>query len=310
MTQDNVIGWLMEGDPAVRWQVMRDLLDRPEDEWQAERARVQTDGWGQRLLAEQGPDGRWAGGIYTPKWTSTHYTLLLLRSLGLPSDGEAGRSGMKVRLDRGFASDGGIGEGRGLQISETCITGMGLACAAYFIPEDERVESLKDHLLRVQTPDGGWNCRWRRGSVHGSFHTTISALEGLHEYAMAWPEGAAAADAARARGHDFLFEHRMYRSHRTGEVSNQAFARLSFPPHWHYDILRGLDYLQAAAVPRDHRLADSVDLLMRHRREDGTWPLQNRYAGKYWFHMEPVGQPSRWNTLRALRVLRWWEAQS
>jgi hypothetical protein len=258
-------------------------------------------------LAEQDEDGRWAAGVYTPKWTSTHYTLQLLRSLGLAPSNEAARRGATLRLDRGFSADGGIGEGHGLRIAETCVTGMGLAIAAYFIPEDARLASLVEHLLRVQTADGGWNCRWRNGSQHGSFHTTISVLEGLLEYTIARPQGAAAVEAARGRGHEFLFAHRMYRSHRTGNVVRTEFTRFSFPPQWHYDVLRGLDYLQAAGAPRDERVVDAAEVVLKRRRPDGTWPAQNRHAGRYWFEIEPAGQPSRVNTLRALRVLKWWE---
>jgi hypothetical protein len=301
-----VLDWLMEGDPAVRWQVMRDILDRPEAEWQAEREKVATEGWGARFLSEQSADGRWGGGIYTPKWTSTHYTLQTLRLLGLSAENQGARKGTMVRLDRGFAADGGIGEGRGLRQSETCITGMTLAFAAYFTPEDSRLDSLVEHLLRVQTPDGGWNCRWRRPSVHGSFHTTISVLEGLHEYSLAHPARAQAANAARSLCHEFLFAHRLFKSHRTGDLVSAKFTRLVFPHYWHYDILRGLDYLQASGTTRDLRAADAIEVLLTARRPDGRWPLQGRWPAKTWLNMESGRAPSRWNTLRAMRVLKWW----
>jgi hypothetical protein len=301
-----VLEWLLEGDPAIRWQTMRDILDRPESEWSAERERVAREGWGARLLAEQSADGRWAGGIYSPKWTSTHYTLLLLRSLGLPAVEEA-QGAARLLLDNGLQPDGGIHyNSRGPIWGETCETGMALAIAAYFSLEDERLHTLVDHLVRVQTPDGGWNCQWLRGSKHGSFHTTISVLEGLLEYEKLHPQKADEARAAQARGREFFLQHRLYRSHTTGKVARAEMTRFSFPPQWHYDVLRGLDYFQAAAAPRDERLEDAIALLKR-KRSEGRWPLQNRHPGRLWFEMEEVGQPSRWNTLRALRVLGWWE---
>jgi hypothetical protein len=303
-----VLDWLLQGDPSIRWQTMRDLLDRPEREWSAERERVAREGWGTRLLAEQSPDGRWGGGLYSPKWVSTHYTLLLLRSLGLPPIEPARRAATQL-LDGGFQPDGGIRASRAkAEPGETCVTGMTLAMTTCFRLNDERNYGMVEHLLRVQTPDGGWNCLWRNGSRHGSFHTTISALEGLLEYERMYPEQADAARAAGARGREFLLVHRLFRSHTTGAVVSEAMTRFSFPPQWHYDVLRGLDYFQAAAAPRDDRLDDAIGLLTRKRRKDGTWPLQNRHPGPLWFEMEEVGKPSRWNTLRALRVLRWWES--
>lgn len=305
-----LIPWLLDGDPAVRWQALRDLARATQDEVDRERRRVEAEGWGAALLARQDPDGRWGGGLYNPKWTSTHYTLLLLRSLGLPPDNAAARRGATRLLDGGLQPDGGVRHNTPApEPGETCVTGMTLAIAAYFRLPDDRLDLLVDHLLRVQLPDGGWNCQWLRGSRHGSFHTTISVLEGLLEYRrLLRPERAAAAAAAEERGREFLLDHRLFRSHRTGQVVKEPMTRFSFPAHWHYDVLRGLDYFQAAAAPRDGRLEDAIDLLLRRRRADGTWPLQNRHPGRAFFEMEEVRKPSRWNTLRALRVLRWWDS--
>jgi hypothetical protein len=167
---------------------------------------------------------------------------------------------------------------------------------------------LAENLLERQMPDGGWNCQRDRGATHASVHTTINALEGLHLYELHRRRRMRAVRLAQRRGREFLLVHRLFRSHRTGEVIKPIFIQLSFPPRWHYDILRALDHFQAVNAPRDDRLTDGIEILRRAQLEDGRWPLQNSYRGRTYFEMERVGAPSRWNTLRALRVLKWWEA--
>jgi hypothetical protein len=305
--EGSAIGWLMAGDPAIRWQVLRDLLGRDEPEWQAERAKVATTGWGAQLLTHQAADGSWPPGIYA-KWQGTHYTLLLLRSLGLAPDYDGAGRGARLLLEQGLQQDGGINYFARRGTSETCITGMVLGVCAYFDQPRECLEGVFEHLLSVQTPDGGWNCQWTKGSKHGSFNTTVNVLEGLYEFERRAPERAAEAREAQARGREFLLAHRLFRSHRTGEVVKPMFMRLSFPPHWHYDILRALDYFQACGSEQDERLEDAILLLRERRQRDWRWNLENRYNGRVWFHLEATGRPSRWNTLRALRVSRWWDA--
>ncbi len=300
----------MKGDPAIRWQVISDLLDGGSDEAARERARVARAGWGRRLLALQSADRRWGRGLYTPKWTSTTYTLLLLRSLGLTRDNRGARAATLLLLDAGVYHDGGINLWRpGLKCSETCVTGMALGIASRFVPDDARIETLAQYLIEQQMDDGGWNCRRPRGATHSSLHTTINVLEGLVEYENAGGLAAGRTRAARECAHEFLARHRMFRSHRTGAVIDEKMTRFSFPPHWHYDVLRGLDYLQSAQARCDSRFAEAVELVGKRRLKDGTWPLQNYHRGRYHFQMEIPGKPSRWNTLRALRVLRWWERE-
>jgi hypothetical protein len=184
---------------------------------------------------------------------------------------------------------------------------MVLAAAAYFRLKDDRLHRFAGYLLGQQMPDGGWNCRSYWGDTHSSFHTTILVLEGLLEYDRFEPHGVARVREAQARGREFLLNHRLFRSHRTGKTINPAWTRFSFPPRWHYDVLRGLDYFRAAGAPRDERLSDAIEVVRKRRKPDGRWMLQNRYPGKTFFELEKLGEPSRWNTLRALRVLRWWE---
>lgn len=298
-----VLDWLLESDPSIRWQVMRDLTDEPDEVVAAERSRIAAEGWGARLLALQAPDGQWGGDTYHPYWTSTTYTLLLLRHLGLdPTSEEAQRAvGLirdKVRFVWTETDSRPFFEGE----IETCINGMVLALGAYF---GEPSEELLELVLGEQLEDGGWNCWAPDDTNRSSFNTTISVLEGLLEY-----ERAADPDpvltAARSRGEEYLLERRMFRSLSTGEVIKPNWALFSFPPRWHYDVLRGLDYLRSAGVEPDDRIAEAIELVEKNRDEDGRWPLQDPHAGEVHFEMDPgPGKPSRWNTLRALRVLGW-----
>jgi hypothetical protein len=313
-----VIDWLLEGDPAIRWQTLRDLVGAPAATVERERKKVARDGWGARLLAKQHSNGRWANGqttdrgLYSPKWTSTTYTMLTLRDFGLPSSPRT-RKACRVLLDEGLQPDGGINYGiwaKWLKRGETCVTGMVLSILSHFEYDDDRLDTVTEHLLEVQMPDGGWNCKRPMGATHSSVHTTILALEGLCLYEHFRGRRVNAVRAAQRRGREFLLAHRLFRSHRTGEVIKPVFVRFAFPPRWHYDILRALDYFQAVDAPRDSRLADAIEIVEQTRREDGRWTLQNAYRGKTYFDMERLAAPSRWNTLRALRVLKWWRGGS
>ena len=303
--EDPVVSWLLVGDPSIRWQAMSDLAAATGGEVEAERARVAVEGWGRQVLALQAADGRWGGGLYTPKWTSTTYTLLLLRWLGLPGSDRRAGTATRLLLDAGLYRDNGINLWLPRRkCSETCVTGMVLALAGRFAASDVRLEQLAGHLLEQQMADGGWNCQRPRGATHSSLHTTINVLEGLLEYESAGGKRAAETRQARERAHEFLYRHRMFRSHRTGVVIDHKMTRFSFPPQWRYDILRGLDYLQSARAPCDSRVSEAIELVKQRRAADGTWLLRNVHPGKVHFVMEQPGLPSRWNTLRAMRVLR------
>ena len=301
-----VLEWLLEGDPSIRWQVLRDLLSAPPAEVTAERDRVASTGWGRRLLSEQDADGQWAAGQYSPKWTSTTYTLLLLHWLGLRPGNAQALVGCRLLWDGASSWDGGLSLAKTIRQPEVCITGMLVLVASSFGYRDERVDDTVRWLVAHQLADGGWNCdSVRRGSQHGSFHTSITVLDAL----TAYRGGAIDGDDATSRGREFFLRHQLYRSHRTGAVVDQAFTRFPFPPQWHFDVLRGLEHFAAVEAPADERLADAVDVVRRRRRADGRWPAHRGYAGRYWFAMEEPG-PSRWATLRCLRVLRWWDEQS
>jgi hypothetical protein len=286
--------------------VLHDLAGAAERTVERERRKVTRDGRGALLLAKQGSSGTWAEGLYSPKWTSTTYTLLLLRDLGLPPPMHRRERPVPILLDRGLQRDGGINFGWGGG-SETCITGMVLSILSYFEVDDDRLDAIAAHLLAQQMPDGGWNCRRPRGATHASMHTTISVLEGLRWHEMHRRRKLAAVRTAQRRGREFLLVHRLFRSHRSGAIIQPAFIRFSFPLRWHYDVLRALDYFQAVNAPRDKRLSEAIQLVRDKQRQDGHWPLENRHKGKTWFELERPGAPSRWNTLRAMRALKWWE---
>lgn len=301
----NTIAWLLEGDPAIRWQTMRDLLDAPAAAVEAERCKVATSGWGKQLLELQDPEGTWAGALYSPKWISTTYTLLLLYRCGLARSTPEAVRGVGLLWNGATYTDGGLTCGKTVTAPEACVTSMYITLARYFGFDDGRVDAAVNWLLANQLADGGWNCRnVRTGDTHSSFHTSISALEAMREVLPFEPERADIKQAM-ARGREFFLAHRMYKSHRTGEVSHPTLTKLSFPPRWHYDVLRGLDHFQFVDAPWDERLTDALELLDGKQRSDGRWPVQHKHSGRVWFDMETGRQPSRWNTLRALRVLRW-----
>jgi hypothetical protein len=309
-----VIDWLLDSDPSVRWQVLRDLTDAPAEKVAAERARVATEGGGARLLALQAADGRWGGAAWNRGWDSTMHVLWLLREMGLdPASAEARRAVDLVR-------DGVTWQGCGPQECdgnpfftgevEPCINGQVAAAGAYF---GQEVRGIVDRLLGEQLPDGGWNCEAVKGSTRSSFNTTICVLEALLEY-----EGAVGScrevTEARLRGQEYLLERRLFHRRSTGKPIDRdrkggaAWTRFAFPTWWHYDVLRGLEYLRRADVAPDKRLAEAIGLVASKRDADGRWPLENRYSGRMPVETdEGEGRPSRWNTLRALRVLRWHE---
>jgi hypothetical protein len=305
--KDSTIEWLLEGDPAIRWQVLRDLVGAGKKKVLHEQKLVAKRDWGARLLALQEPSGMWGGGIYSPKWTSTTYTMLLLRDLGLHPENPQALKACKLFLDKGLYTDGGINFGSYHKHSETCITGMVLSIISYFQIRDDRVHCLVDHLFEQQMKDGGWNCQSYRGATHSSFHTTISALEGLREYEKSYPQKASKVQKAQQKAREFLLIHKLFRSHRTGEIVHPAMTRFSFPPRWHYDVIRALDHFQQVGAEKDKRLKDAIEIVKKRQKKDGRWVLQNRYPGRTHFEMEKVGEPSRWNTLRALRILKWWQ---
>jgi hypothetical protein len=309
-----VLDWLVDSDPALRWQALRDLGGAPPDLVAAERTHVATEGWGAQLLALRDDDGQWAGGACFPAdfrgdfsqgqpWTSTLPTLTLLREFGIDPGAKPVRE--TVELVRESCHWEHAGQPFFAGEVEPCINGRTVAIGAYFGVD---VNGIVARLLGEQLADGGWNCEAENGSVRASFATTICVLEGLREHERA-TAGSEAAVAARRRGEEYLLERRLFQRLSTGEVGDPDWLQFSFPPWWHYDLLRALDYFRAVGEEPDPRVAEAIAILRSKRQPDGTWLLENTHPGAVHFLMEDGdGRPSRWNTLRALRVLNWYDS--
>ncbi|MFY9632440.1 MAG: hypothetical protein WAJ94_12620 [Candidatus Cybelea sp.] len=294
----NVARWLLDGDPAIRWQTMRDLTSEPAEVVARERSRVASEGWGRALLDRQAPQGWWNSN--DRGWMITMDALALLREMGLdPSSDEARRAVARVKANLRWESLGNRPYFDGE--TEACINGAILAFGSYF---GERCDRIVDRLLGEQLADGGWNCE-APPSTRSSFNSTIRVLEGLLEHERAWGSSTAVSDARR-KAHEYLLERHMFRRLSTGEVVQADWTLFTFPTSWRYDVLRGLDYLQGAAVKPDERVAEAVGIVEGRRREDGRWLMDHLHADRLGFLLEETGKESRWNTLRALRVLRWY----
>ncbi|MEO6886085.1 MAG: hypothetical protein ABI232_07355 [Jatrophihabitantaceae bacterium] len=306
--------WLLDSDPALRWQVLRDLRGAPVDVVATERTRVSTQGWGARLLGMRDDDGQWAGGACFPAsfrgdfaqgqpWTSTLHTLDLLRQFGFDPNDPSAREmialvGQNCRWEHAKQPffDGEV---------EPCINGRTVAIGAYFGVD---VGGIVDRLLGEQLADGGWNCEAENGSVRSSFASTICVLEGLREHERA-TAGSVRSAAARRRGQEYLLDRRLFRRLSTGEVVDPDWLGFSFPTWWHYDVLRALDYFRSSGDVPDPRLAEAITMLRAKQQPEGSWLLENTHPGAVHFAMDDGdGQPSRWNTLRALRVLDWYDS--
>ena len=309
------LDWLLDSDPAIRWQVLRDLVHAPAEVVAAERARVATEGWAARLLALQGEDGQWAGGACFPAqslnwrdanqgqpWTATLPSLQLLCDLGV--DPRSDRVRRAVALVRDNCRWEHAGQPFFAGEVEPCINGRTVGLGSYF---DQDVDDLVTRLRGEQLEDGGWNCEAENGSVRSSFATTINVLEGLlaHERATGGSPGSI---AARRRGEEYLLERHLFRRKSTGDVVDPAWRQFSFPTRWHYDVLRALEYFRSVGDAPDSRMDEAIGLLRSKQQSDGTWLLENTHPGAVHFALEDGdGRPSRWNTLRALRVLGWYE---
>jgi hypothetical protein len=312
----SVADWLLDSDPAIRWQVLRDLVQAPDDVVASERARVAADGWGARLLSLQGGDGQWAGGACFPTprtnwraagqgqpWTATLPTLHLLVDFGVdPGDERVRRA---VALVRDHCRWEHAGQPFFSGEVEPCINGRTVLIGSYF---GQGTGGIVERLLADQLEDGGWNCEAENGSVRSSFASTINVLEGLLAYERT-TGGGAALTAARRRGEEYLLERRLMRRRSNGEIVNPAWLQFSFPTRWRYDVLRALEYFRSAGDAPDTRLSEAIDLLRSKQQPDGRWLLEHTHPGQVHFPLEEGdGQPSRWNTLRAMRVLAWYES--
>jgi hypothetical protein len=314
MASTELLTWLLDADPALRWQVERDLAGAPEEVWRTTRARVATEGFGARLLALQDPDGQWAGGAFFPAgyqggeegqpWTATTWTLTTLRDWGLDAAALAGTAELLAANSRWEYDDLPYWAGE----VDCCINAWTLANGVWLGVD---VSGIAQWFVDHQLADGGWNCEWVEGSTRSSFHSTLNSLKGLL-YHEATTGGSDALRAARRAGEEYLLERRLLRTLSTGELVGPWVGQFRYPFRWGYSALNALDYFRAAAlldgVGPDPRLADAVELVRAARRADGTWLQQGRHPGAVWFEVDvPAGEPSRWVTFHGARVLDWWD---
>jgi hypothetical protein len=310
----DVVDWLLNGDPAIRWQVLRDLTNAPDGEVAAERARVEREGWGARLLAAEDSDGLWAGGACFPAswnwnsdepgqpWTATMHTLQTLQLLGLDPESESARRAVRLVAENGRWEHDGQRYFDGEV--EPCINGRTIEAGGYFGAD---VEALAGRVMAERLADGGWNCEAENGSVRSSFDTTMCVLDGLLEFERA-TGGSAQVSEARRGGEEYLLERGLFRRKSTGAVVRPEYLEFAFPHYWHYDVLHALDYFRNSGAGPDPRMAAAVEVVRSKQQPDGWWLLDSVHPGRVHFDLEGgPGAPSRWNTLRALRVLAWWD---
>ena len=323
MSDADVVDWLLDSDPAIRWQVERDIVGLPASTWEATRARVATEGLGAALLAHQGPDGQWAGGAYFPAdfdfdgpeakepgqpYTATTWSLNALRDWGLDA---AVLGETAARLDANSRWEYEQLPYWGGEV-DCCINAFTLANGTWLGAD---VDGIADWLLEHQQPDGGWNCEWVEGSTVSSFHSTLNVLDGLLQHEQLTGGRHPRADElrdARHRGAEYLLERRLLHRKSDGEVVGPWVHRFAYPFRWIYTALRVTDHLRAASLhdgtPPDPRAAEAVELVRAAQNPDGTWTQGERPAGRQWFEVDvPTGEPSRWLTLSGTRVLRWWD---
>lgn len=303
MKRREIINWLLNGDVSIQYQVYRDLLSQERKDL---LKRIANEGWGNKFLSKRKSDGHWGIKFYQPKWTSTHYTLLDLRNLCLSPGNTIVKDSIELVIRNEKGQDGGILPIGTDQKYDVCLNGMFLNYAAYFGTQEDKLKSVVDFILSQQLPDGGFNCRYNRsGARHSSLHSTLSVLEGITEYELkGYNYRASELEKVKKASAEFILMHKLFLSDRTGEIINKDFLKLTYPCRWRYDILRALDYFQYSGAEWDERMRQAVEVLLKKRNKEGTWNVQAKHPGQVHFDMEKSGKPSRWNTLRALRVLK------
>ncbi len=301
--EDHIINWLLEGDISIKYQTYRDLLNI---EYPSLQNKILKEGWGKAFMDKRNDKGFWGGGFYQPKWISSHYTLLDIRHL-CPHQEQP----EIIDIIRNIAlhhksKDGGVNPAGTIKESDVCVNGMFMYYACYFGLEEELVISIIDFILRQRLKDGGFNCMLNRsGARHSSLHSTLSLLEGMTEYIKnGYTYRQDDIKKAIHTAKEFILMHQLFISDRTGKIIKESFLRFPFPPRWKYDILRAMDYFQNSDTIWDERMKPAMEVLLKKRKKDGTWNQYAGYSGLTHFEMEKAGKPGRWNTLRALRVLK------
>ncbi len=300
---NDVLAWLLEGDATIRYQTKRDLFGEDDERL---RRQILKEGWGKQYMDYRNVDGSWGLGYYRPKWTSSHYTLLELKNLAAPQDSRLLRESVAKIMRECKGIDGGIGTSVSRPQSDVCVNGMVLNFASYFGADESDFKSVIDFLIGSQLHDGGFNCESNRsdGVRHSSLHTTLSVLEGIHEYrANGYSYRLGELALIERKAIEFILLHQLFISDRSGEIIDRKFLRFTYPFRWKFTILRAMDYFRTIGQPYDARMEKALEAIIRKRGADGRWKLQSKFSGAEHFPIEPVGEPSRCITLLALRVL-------
>ena len=303
MDREEIIQWLLSGDVSIQYQVHRDLLSTDRSDLQE---RISKEGFGAEFLAKRKPNGHWGQKFYQPKWTSTHYTLLDLRNLCIDQHNPLIKETIELIIQNEKAADGGLLPIGRSQLTDLCINGMFLNYASYFKTGEKDLRSVVDCILAQIMPDGGFNCMSNRfHTKHSSLHTTISVLEGIVEYEnQGYTYRLSGLRQAKNSAIEFMLMHRLFLSDRTGEIIKKDFLKLTYPCRWRYDILRAFDCFQYSKITWDERMKPAIEVLLKKQNKDRTWNVQAKHPGQIHFEMEKAGKPSRWNTLRAMRVFK------
>jgi len=302
-----VIEWLLSGDPAIVYQVHRDLLNTDVSQLAEFRKVITREGWGKKFLEQRdNTTGKWGNGIYSPKWISTTYTLLEIKSLSIEPQTKEFLSSSQLILDNLWS----LPQKKKDSYQDMCVCGMILSLCCYSGIKSCSINEIVDYILAKQYPDGGWNCRWELDFNHSSLHTTINILEGLHEYITnKYEYRAIELKNALKKAHEFILMHKLFKSDKTGKVIDQNMTMLSYPSRWKYDILRCLDYFQTSEQEYDPRMEDALEVIMKKKMKNDHWPIQKKHPGLVHIDMEKTGKESRWNTLRVLRVLKRYKSE-
>jgi hypothetical protein len=300
---ENIIQWLLHGDVAIQYQVKRDLLNCSNEELVILQKRISEEGWGKAFLEKRNNETKmWGNGAYSPKWVSTHYSLLDLKNIGISPAHPFYIESSELLLNKLWYNKGQVQKYR---FQDMCICGMLLNICCYAHVQSSKFEEIVDYILDKHFADGGWNCSWPKGHTHSSLHTTLSVLEGIQEYYKnGYSYRLNELLKAKAEAHEFILQHHLFKSHSTLKVIDDRMTKLSFPCRWKYDILRCLDYFQNVNCPYDERMDDALTVLLNKKRKSNRWPIQQKHTGLVHFDMEAAGSESRWNTLRTLRVLK------
>jgi hypothetical protein len=303
VNNNEIIKWLLKGDVSTQYQVHLDLLDTERSDLQN---RIEREGWAAVFLSKRHPDGHWGQAFYQPKWISSHYTLCDLRNLYIKPDHQLIQESINNIATLHKTKDGAINHSTIDGQGDVCVNGMFLNYASYFKTKEEQLRSVVDFILSQRMPDGGFNCRSNySGAKHSSLHTTLSVLEGIAEYRLnGYAYRMEELNAAERSAQEFILLHQLFISDRTGEIINKGFLRFAYPRRWKYDILSALDYFQYTGKKWDDRMQAAIAVLFKKRNATGTWNVQAKHPGQIHFEMEKAGKPSRWNTLRVLRVLK------